>query len=94
MSANVDIVNLNGKDCFLSAAVDVTGRKEAEEQIRQINAELEKRIDERTAELADYKYAFDESCIVAITDQKGIINCANENKFCKISKYNKEELIG
>jgi PAS domain S-box-containing protein len=44
-------------------------------------------------ELADYKYAFDESFISAITDQKGIITYANDN-FCKISKYSREELIG
>jgi PAS domain S-box-containing protein len=44
-------------------------------------------------EIADYKYALDESAIVAITDQKGIIKHVNDN-FCKISKYSTEELIG
>ncbi len=44
-------------------------------------------------ESADYKYALEESCIVAITDQKGIITFANDN-FCKISKYSRRELIG
>jgi PAS domain S-box-containing protein len=44
-------------------------------------------------ELNDYKYALDESAIVAITDQKGTIIHANDN-FCKISKYSREELIG
>jgi PAS domain S-box-containing protein len=34
-----------------------------------------------------------ESSIVAITDQKGIIKYANKN-FCRISKYSAEELIG
>ncbi|MDR3609071.1 MAG: histidine kinase dimerization/phosphoacceptor domain -containing protein [Ignavibacteriaceae bacterium] len=44
-------------------------------------------------EISDYKYALDESCIVAITDQKGIIKHVNNN-FCRISKYSAEELLG
>jgi PAS domain-containing protein len=37
-------------------------------------------------EIADYKYALDESAIVAITDQKGIIQYVNQN-FCNITGY-------
>ena len=44
-------------------------------------------------EITDYKYALDQSAIVAITDQTGIILYANEN-FCKISQYDAGELIG
>jgi len=44
-------------------------------------------------EILDYKFALDQFAIVAITDQRGVIQYANGN-FCKISKYSAEELVG
>jgi PAS domain S-box-containing protein len=53
----------------------------------------ELRLQQNIKALEDYKFALDQSSIIAITDAKGIIISANEN-FCNISKYNKDELIG
>ena len=51
------------------------------------------RLEERTRDLADVSYALNQSAIVAITDTRGIIKFVNE-RFCEISKYSREELLG
>ncbi len=60
----------------------ISGRKQVEKSLRG-----------SVKELADIKFALDESAIVAITDQNGRINYVND-KFCEISGYKREELIG
>jgi PAS domain S-box-containing protein len=61
---------------------DITNRKKAE-----------KILQESFKEIADYKFALDESAIITITDENGIIKTVNDN-FCKISQYTREELVG
>ena len=67
---------------FIGVQENVTERRRAEEEL---HASLK--------ELADLKFALDESAIVAFTDQRGRITYVND-RFCEISKYSRDELIG
>jgi PAS domain S-box-containing protein len=67
---------------FSQVTRDVTARKEAEEALRT-----------SLRRMADLKAALDESAIVATTDRHGKITYVNE-KFCEISGYYMEELLG
>jgi PAS domain S-box-containing protein len=60
-----------------------------------LNADLsiEEKLERSEKEIDDLRYALDCSSIVAFTDSRGIITYVND-KFCEISKYARDELIG
>jgi PAS domain S-box-containing protein len=59
----------------------------------QLRETAERQAQESSKALHDLKHAIDQASIIAITDQRGVINYVND-KFCEISKYSRDELVG
>ena len=73
----------------MSAIRDVTEPKQANKGLQDDCAISSAQF----KELADLQFALDQHAIVAMTDVQGTISYVND-KFCAISQYSKDELIG
>jgi two-component system sensor histidine kinase EvgS len=82
MELSIRPMRLDGESHYIGVVRDITARKTAGEQIAK-----------SMKELSDFKAALDQHAIVSTTDANGTITYINE-KFCVLSKFTREELIG
>ncbi len=54
--SNSAVVTLDGQEFILSSSLDVTDRRRADEEIHRLNADLDRRVQERTRELEAFTY--------------------------------------
>jgi PAS domain S-box-containing protein len=97
-SFNEMLQRIQERDAALQSVKDdleVRVSARTEELQMEVNERIraERQLQFSLKELKDLESALDQHCIVARTNRLGIISFVNE-KFCSISKYSREELIG
>ena len=78
---------------YVSVQSDASDRRRAELEIRALNSGLEKRVQERALQLAQFKSALDRHGLVVISDARGVITYVND-RVCELSGFTREELVG
>lgn len=56
LMSNSAVITLDGEEFILSSTLDVTDRRRADEEIHRLNADLDRRVQERTKELEAFTY--------------------------------------
>jgi PAS domain S-box-containing protein len=98
LSENLPLETRDGRKIaveFVSHVYQADGKRVIQCNIRDITERkrTEAQLIASFKEIGDLKSAMDHHAIVAVTDPQGKITYAND-KFCAISKYSREELLG
>jgi PAS domain S-box-containing protein len=93
-NAEIDALNvpLELAIIWLSAGLVAYHRIAHDRWTNQV-ARKQSAMEQGIARLEELREALDQAAIVAVTDQRGIITDVND-KFCEISKYSRDELLG
>ncbi|QIZ69800.1 PAS domain S-box protein [Oxynema aestuarii] len=87
-----------GNMVFCGVLLDISDRKHAETALRQLNEELEARVERRTAELADserkFRLLFEQSAdAILLLDETAIVDC-NQAALELLGFRHKSEIVG
>jgi PAS domain S-box-containing protein len=90
-------ISINGQPSIMAVLIEITGRKLAEDQLKQINSELEKTVAERTKQAIASEYEYKE-LVQQATD--GILISDSNGKYidvnpaaCKMTGYSRGEFL-